>query len=95
MLFKKLINDFIINIIKVLISNEIHLYEMLITNLLIYFNKVERSHNTTSRKIVSRRTRSRSTRNENNINNNFLIKYHRNINFYSLYERFIYIKNIE
>ena len=42
----------LLNINYYLINNEIHLYEMLIINLLTYFNKVEKFHDTMSRKIV-------------------------------------------
>ena len=76
-------------------SNEIHLYEMLTTNLLTCFSRAKRSHDTTSWGIVSHRTRSGSTRDENNVNNNFFIKYHRHINFHDLYKKSIYIKNIK
>ena len=42
-----IISRFFNNNIEFLISDEIYLYEMLIINLLIYFNRVERSHDAT------------------------------------------------
>ena len=63
---------------------------MLITNLLTYFNKVKRFYDMTSREIMFHQTRSRSIRDKNNANNNFFIKYYRNINFHDLYKKFIY-----
>ena len=47
-----LLTHIVYNIITLKTSNEIHLYEMLIINLLTYFSKAERSHDTTSREIV-------------------------------------------